>query len=409
MSEITCCRICGGTELEDIFDLGVQALASRFPAASEPDPPSAPLILTRCTDGCGLIQLRHTVDAGEMYTNAYGYRSGLNESMRAHLKTIVEDLYSYARPDPGDIVLDIGSNDGTLLGWHDPVATRVGIDPTGPQFKQYYDESVKLIPDFFTYENYAKEFGDRKAKCVTTISMFYDLPAPLEFMKDVARVLADDGVWIMEQSYLPTMLDRTSYDTICHEHLEYYTFSQIEWMCQRAGLRVLNVTLNDCNGGSFRVAICHANAPHSSNAASIETIKGKEACIDLKGFVDRCEKHRDELTDLVRQLRAQNKTVYLYGASTKGNTMLQYGSIDDKLVVAAAERNPAKYGCRTPRTNIPIISEAEVRAAKPDYLLVLPWHFREGIIEREKEYLENGGNLIFPLPVIDIVKGSTRT
>jgi hypothetical protein len=327
--------------------------------------------------------------------------------MRLHLKTLVDELYSYIKPGPGDIVIDIGSNDGTLLGYHSPDAVRVGIDPTGPQFKEFYADGIKLIPDFFTFANYAKEFGERKAKCVTSISMFYDLPAPLDFMKDVAKVLSDDGVWIMEQSYMPTMLDRNSYDTVCHEHLEYYTFFQIEWMCKRAGLRVLNVSLNECNGGSFRVAICHENAPYTSNLFAIEAIEEKEKSIDLKGFVLRCMEHRQQLRDLMCFLSVQKKTVYIYGASTKGNTMLQYGSIDSGLIIAAAERNPAKYGCRTPRTNIPIVSEEEVRAAKPDYMLVLPWHFREGIVEREKEYLNQGGQLIFPLPVIDIVKGST--
>lgn len=405
MSEITSCRICGSCDLRDVFDMGPQALASRFPKAGESDPPTAPLVLTQCQGECGLVQLKHTVASDELYTDSYGYRSGLNEMMRSHLKTIVDDLYSYVQPQSGDLVIDIGSNDGTLLGWHSPAAVRVGIDPTGPQFKEFYADGIELIPEFFS----AGVLGDRKAKCVTSISMFYDLPAPLEFMKDVAKVLAPDGVWIMEQSYLPTMLDRNSYDTVCHEHLEYYTFSQVAWMCRHAGLRVLNVTLNDCNGGSFRVAICHENAPYTSNLFAIEAIEEKEASIDLEGFVERCKTHRDQLRDTMCSLKNQNKSVYIYGASTKGNTMLQYGSIDSGLVVAAAERNPAKYGCRTPCTNIPIVSEAEVRAAKPDYMLVLPWHFREGIIEREKDYLEQGGQLIFPLPVIDIVKGSTRT
>jgi len=400
------CRICGSSDLRDVFDMGFQALASRFPKAVEVDPPTEPLVLTKCHGECGLLQLKHTVSSNELYTDSYGYRSGLNEMMRLHLKNLVDDLYSYIKPGPGDIVIDIGSNDGTLLGYHSPEAVRVGIDPTGTQFKEFYVNGVNLIPDFFTFSNYSKEFGERKAKCVTSISMFYDLPAPLDFMKDVAKVLHEDGVWIMEQSYMPTMLDRNSYDTVCHEHLEYYTFFQIEWMCKRAGLRVLNVSLNECNGGSFRVAICHEKAPYISNLFSIEAIEEKEMSIDLEGFVRRCMGHRQQLRDLMCFLSVQKKTVYIYGASTKGNTMLQYGSIDSGLIIAAAERNPAKYGCRTPGTNIPIVSEAEVRAAKPDYMLVLPWHFREGIVEREKDYLNQGGQLIFPLPVIDIVKGS---
>ena len=230
-------------------------------------------------------------------------------------------------------------------------------------------------------------------------------------MKDVAKVLASDGVWIMEQSYLPTMIQNNSYDTICHEHLEYYTFFQISWMCKRVGLRVLNVSLNDCNGGSFRVAICHENAPYTSNLFAIEHIEETEESVglELKNFVERCKFHRWQLRDMLCFFSVQKKKVCIYGASTKGNTLLQYGNLDKTLITAAAERNPAKYGCRTPGTNIPIVSESEVRAMKPDYMLVLPWHFREGIIEREKEYLEQGGQLIFPLPEVDIVQGSTRT
>jgi hypothetical protein len=408
MSEVSSCRICG-SKLKDVFDLGVQAVASRFPAKNEADPPSAPLILVKCQGGCGLVQLKHTVSSDEMYTHAYGYRSGLNETMRFHLKTIVEDLYTYVNIKEGDVVLDIGSNDGTLLSWHDTQATRVGIDPTGSQFKEYYDNDVILVPDFFSHDTYTKALGERKARCVTTISMFYDLPDPLQFMKDVAQILDHSGVWIMEQSYMPTMLETGSYDTICHEHLEYYCFKQIEWMTKRAGLRVVDVSLNDCNGGSFRVALCHDSAPYPTNTDNVKKIIDKDSTADISAFVARSEKHRQDIRAVLQGLKDEGKSVYLYGASTKGNTMLQYCGIGSNFITSAAERNPMKYGCRTPNTGIPIVSEVEVRQAKPDYMLVLPWHFRAGFIEREREYLENGGKLIFPLPEIDIVSKSTRT
>jgi hypothetical protein len=407
MAEVSSCRICG-SNLKDVFDMGVQAVASRFPAKDEADPPSAPLVLVKCQGECGLVQLKHTVSADEMYTHAYGYRSGLNESMRAHLKTVVDDLYKYVTVKDGDVVLDIGSNDGTLLFWHDKKATRVGIDPTGSQFKEYYDNDVTLVPDFFTYDTYSKALGERKARCVTTVSMFYDLPDPLQFMKDVAQILDPYGVWIMEQSYMPTMLETGSYDTICHEHLEYYCFKQIEWMTKRAGLRVVDVSLNDCNGGSFRVTLCHDSAPYPTNVDNVQKIIAKDSTADIEAFVVRSEKHRQDICALLQRLKDEGKSVYLYGASTKGNTMLQYCGIGSNFITSAAERNPMKFGCRTPNTGIPIVSEAEVRQAKPDYMLVLPWHFRSGFIEREREYLENGGKLIFPLPVIDIVSKSTH-
>lgn len=401
MTDLKNCRICGSENLTNVLDLGDQVLASRFPLRDDPDPLAAPLVLCKCEGECGLIQLRHTVAASEMYTDNYGYRSGLNEMMRAHLKMIVDDLYSYSVPTSGDVALDIGSNDGTLLSYHSPDITRIGIDPTGEQFRQYYEPGIRLEPDFFTCESYNR-VTDQKAKYVTSISMFYDLPRPLEFMKDVARVLASDGIWIMEQSYLPTMIERTSYDTVCHEHLEYYAFAQIEWMCARANLRVLDVKLNDCNGGSFRVIIGHADSAYASNTEAIDAIKMHDS-VNFDNFVKACEDHRTKLVELLRSLKAKGKTISLYGASTKGNTLLQYCNIGTDLIDNAAERNPLKYGCRTPKTNIPIVSESEVRALNPDYLLVLPWHFREGIVKREAEYIARGGKLIFPLPCVQII------
>ena len=399
MAEIRACRICHSPNLTDVFDMGSQVLASRFPSKNEPDPPTAPLILCKCMNGCGLVQLRHTVSSDELYTSNYGYRSGLNEMMRSHLKTIVDDLYSYSPPVDGDLVLDIGSNDGTLLSHHSNVTMRVGIDPTGKQFAQYYDSSITLIPEFFT----SSAFGDRKAKYITSISMFYDLPSPMDFMKDISRVLRDDGIWIMEQSYMPTMLLRDSYDTVCHEHLEYYTLAQIQWMCERADLVILNVSLNDCNGGSFRVTITHKESKYPVNREAINAIMEMEKSLDIEEFVKRCETHRTELVSLLKSIKERGESIYVYGASTKGNTMLQYCNIDSSIITAAVERNPMKYGCRTPKTNIPIIPEDFARAAHPDYMLVLPWHFREGIIARENDYLKHGGKLIFPLPSISVV------
>jgi len=398
MSEVTSCRICGSS-IEDVFDLGVQTLASRFPSEKEPEPLSAPLVLSKCTGECGLLQLKHTVSSSEMYTNAYGYRSGLNEIMKEHLKTIVDDFSKYLKLENGDTVVDIGSNDGTLLSYYPSTVKRIGIDPTCMQFKQYYDEDVTLIPTFFSKE----VLGDTKVKCITSIAMFYDLPKPLEFMKDISHVLDPLGIWIMEQSYMPTMLEMNSYDTVCHEHLEYYCFKQIEWMCKKAGLRVLDVTLNESNGGSFRVTICHENAPYESNQENIQMIREKDNNVDLFSFIKNSEQHKKDLYNLIVKITNDGKKICIYGASTKGNTLLQYCGIDEKFITCAAERNQYKYGCRTPGTNIPIVSEDEVRKINPEYMLVLPWHFRVGIIKRENEYLQNGGKFIFPLPFIEIV------
>ena len=211
MQSITCCRMCKSQNLKEVFDFGNQVLGCRFPAAKDPEPPRGPLVLVECKGECGLLQLRDTVSGDEMYTTCtYGYRSGLNESMKSHLWTIVDDLYTWRKPEPSDIVLDIGSNDGTLLGFHSDETVRTGIDPTSRQFLEFYDKDIITVPDFFTAETFRKVHGDKKAKYVTTVSMFYDLPDPHKFTKDVESILDEDGIWIMEQSYMPTMLERNA-------------------------------------------------------------------------------------------------------------------------------------------------------------------------------------------------------
>ena len=405
MNSITCCRMCKSTNIKEIFDFGDQALGCRFPSTKEPEPPSGPLVLVECQGECGLLQLRDTVSGDEMYkTCTYGYRSGLNETMKAHLRTIVEELYSWRTPEYNDIVLDIGSNDGTLLSVHSGKTDRVGIDPTAKQFRQYYLPEIHVVPDFFSYELFKKYYGDKKAKYITTISMFYDLPDPLKFTKDVEKVLDHDGIWIMEQSYMPTMLKQNAYDTVCHEHLEYYSLKQIEWLCDNTSLRILDVSLNDCNGGSFRVVIGHKNSSYKPNYKNIDIIKELDTDVDMDSFVSRVLSLKKELYDTLVNINGQGKKVALYGASTKGNTLLQFCNIDTSLILCAAERNEAKYGCRTPRTNIPIVSEEHVRQLKPDYMLVLPWHFKESFLKREKDYLESGGKFIFPLPQLEIIE-----
>jgi NDP-4-keto-2,6-dideoxyhexose 3-C-methyltransferase len=239
--------------------------------------------------------------------------------------------------------------------------------------------------------------------------MFYDLPDPNAFVANISSVLAPDGLWVLEQSYLPAMLDRNSFDTICHEHLEYYCFEQIERVLKTHGLRAFDVSLNDVNGGSFQVWACHADAHYEENAAAISALRQRErdegfsSAALLMQLPGRVESIRNEVLSFLRHAREQGKLVHGYGASTKGNTTLRHFGIDSDLLPAIADRNEEKYGCRTPGTNIPIISEQESRAANPDYYFVLPWHFRQGFIQREKQFLERGGQLVFPLPKLEIV------
>lgn len=414
VKEITKCRICGNDDLIPVLDLGVQALSGRFPAKDEPDPPKAPLELVRCNSfknpgACGLLQLKHSVSPGEMYQHTYGYRSGINNTMREHLKGIAQSVQARTDLHQNDIVLDIGSNDATLLKFFEiPGLRKVGIDPTGEQFLEYYPEDIELVSDFFNTSNYHMAVSHEQAKVITSIAMFYDLEEPMDFAKNIKEILHPEGIWVLEQSYMPTMLKMNSYDTVCHEHLEYYSLKQIDWIARNNALRIFDIDFNAINGGSLRVYVCHSNSGRKSNEKKIERILSKEEKLHLdsdvpyKEFNKQVFHLKNELIAFLNGGKDRGKSIYIYGASTKGNTILQFCDINDNLIVAAADRNPEKIGRRTPVTNIPIISEEEARKAKPDYFLVLPWHFRSEFIEREADYLKSGGRFIFPLPDIEI-------
>lgn len=411
--EIKQCRICAGGNLITVLHLGEQALTGVFPRSCDETIPSGPLDLVKCDEqqgGCGLVQLRHSYTPEEMYGQNYGYRSGLNQSMVRHLQRRVQIARGIARPNRGDLILDIGSNDSTTLQAHGTENELVGMDPTGVKFARYYPEHVKLIPDFFRADTFLKHYPTKRAKIVTSIAMFYDLESPQGFMADIHRVLDNEGIWVFEQSYLPLMLSENAYDTICHEHISYYALRQIHWMTERAGFKILDVELNDANGGSFCITVAKKESRYQANTQRVEELLAQEDAMGLStlapfhAFRDRVHKHRDELSRFVKSRVAAGQSVYGYGASTKGNVLLQYCGFTPADIPMIAEVNPDKFGAYTPGTYIPIASEAEVRARRPDYLLVLPWHFRAGIVPRETAYLNQGGRLIFPLPHIDVVE-----
>jgi NDP-4-keto-2,6-dideoxyhexose 3-C-methyltransferase len=408
--ECTECRICGNRSLVPVLDLGVQALTGIFPRPGEAVP-SAPLELVKCGhDGCGLVQLRHTADLSLMYGIHYGYRSSIRPFMVNHLNGKVDQLTGMVDLDRGDLVLDIGSNDSTLLRRYPANGiTRVGIDPTGEKWREYYPEDVDLIPDFFSKAVFAERHGGRKAKIVTSIAMFYDLPDPLGFMADVRDILADDGVWMIEMSYVVSLLEIPAYDAVCHEHLEYYGFRQIEWMAERVGLTVSTADITDVNGGSLCVTLVKDPAKHKIDTAGIERIRRREADLELdtmrpyEVFARRTREHRDQLRAFLDDSRAAGKSTLGYGASTKGNVILQYCGIGTGDLPCIGEVSAEKHGCVTPGTGIPIVSEEEAKARRPDQLLVLPWVHRGGFVEREQEFLAGGGNLVFPLPSVSVV------
>lgn len=412
MSEsLSKCRICGNTKLSPVLSLGDQYLTGIFPHSPGDKITHGPLDLVRCSGDnvCGLLQLGHTYDNEEMYGENYGYRSGLNQTMVRHLKTKVERLMRKLRLAEGDIVLDIGSNDGTLLSFYPDSVKRVGMDPTSEKFLKFYNPGIEVITDFFSAEGFQKRFGQQKVKIITSIAMFYDLNDPMKFVRQIADVLADDGIWHLEQSYMPSMLSENAYDTICHEHLEYYALHQIKWMTDRCGLRILDVEINDVNGGSFAVTVCKNEAPYETNSRAVEEMLDSEIDAGLQTpkpyekFREAVFAHRDELREVIHRLLADEAKILGYGASTKGNVILQFCGFTPQEIPAIAEVNPDKFGAFTPGTKIPIISEAEAHAQKPEYFLVMPWHFRSNLLEREELYLNHGGKMIFPLPEIEIV------
>jgi hypothetical protein len=407
-TEILRCRVSGSQNLIQVLDLGEQALTGVFPR--QPDAPltAGPLRLVWCPDS-GLLQLSHSYDLGEMYGENYGYRSGLNRSMVDHLTQKIRELERWADLKPGDAVVDIGSNDATSLkAYQTSGLQRTGLDPTGEKFRRFYPDDIRLVPDFFSAEAY-RGAGGKPARIVTSIAMFYDLEDPIDFARQVESILADGGLWHFEQSYMPSMLRLVSYDTVCHEHLEYYSLEVVQRILDAAGLRVVDVKMNAVNGGSFAVTAARKADPRRGGDAVVAWLLEQEERMGLRtprpyrDFEERVFRHRADLRRLLEALKADGKTVLGYGASTKGNVVLQFCGIGPDLLPCIAEVNEDKFGAFTPGTGIPIVSEVEARAMQPDYFLVLPWHFRDGIVRREAEFLARGGRLIFPFPEIEIV------
>lgn len=408
-SELKACRICGNTHLEQVLDLGEQTLTGVFPSKRDQVITKGPLRLVKCIgkEGCcGLLQLAHSYDLSEMYGINYGYRSGLNASMVRHLNSKVERILGIVDTSGDPIVLDIGSNDGTTLrAYGDKGFTRVGIDPTAEKFRQYYPDGVTIVPDFFTAKVFSNVFQERKARIVTSFSMFYDLEQPMDFVTEVAEILDDQGIWVFEQSYMPLMLERNSYDTACHEHLEYYALKQIHWMTEKAGLKIVDVEFNDVNGGSFSITAAKKSAayPEYAQLQKILTQEQQQMLDTLTPYLEfasRVSESRDVLRRFVTDALADGKRVVCLGASTKGNVLLQYCGFTVDEISAVGEVNPEKYGCFTPGTLLPIVPESEFMEDEPDFLIVLPWHFKEFFLKNNKL---KKGKLVFPLPHLDVV------
>lgn len=421
--ERTACRVCGSAGLEALIDFGDQAIAGVFPPRGSEKPPLYPLELVRCRadageDACGLVQLRHSVSSHLLY-DSYWYRSGINRTMTDNLHEIARQAAELVGGlESGDLVLDIGCNDGTLLDGYQDLAPEgveyLGIDPSDVT-RYAVEKGYTVVNELFGRDAFAGVYGDRRARVITSIAMFYDLESPQSFAADIAACLADDGVWVTEFSYMPTMLAMNSFDTVCHEHLEYYSLAVIERVLASSDLEVVRVELNDVNGGSIRIFAGHRGR-HSVAPDQVERLEqmrsdesraGLDTAAPYLDFKKRAEQVRDDLVALLGRLRDEGKVVHIYGASTKGNTTLQYCGVDTTLVSCAADRNPDKWTSETIVTGIPIVSEEESRAQNPDYYLVLPWHFLDEMVEREADFFARGGQFIIPLPEVRLIDGST--
>ena len=410
------CRVCGSSALTKVIDLGEQHLQGSFIKVGKELPPmrKIPATLVRCDPtrdekACGLLQMEHSVPSKILYS-AYWYRSGTNQTMRDHLRGIAEEAAGMVKKADAR-VLDIGCNDGTLLKFYPNGFTKFGVDPS--DVAQEVGDGIKVIQDIFPSAELRKETEGRLFDVITSIAMFYDLEDPVAFVKNIKEALSPEGIWIFEMSYMPSMLKMNSYDTICHEHLEYYSLAVLENILARASMKIVRAGLNDINGGSIRCYATHQtnfSYKDTEHTRFLDNLRQEEFDLELdtdkpyKNFQDRIEQHRDELAGLLRKLKAEGKKIHLYGASTKGNTILQWCGIDNLLIDFAADRNPDKDGAKTLGTNIPIISEAKSRAMKPDYYLVLPWHFKPEFLAREKDALAAGVGMIFPLPTVDIIR-----
>lgn len=340
-----------------------------------------------------------------MYGDNYGYRSSLNNSMVSHLKLKSKKLTSEYKFNINDNILDIGSNDGTFLSFFSKKFNLYGCDPTIKKFSKYYRKDIKQIQDFFS----SKFFVNKKFKLITTISMFYDLPDPLKFAKEINSILAKDGIWHIELSYMPMMIKNISYDTICHEHLEYYSLHSLKYLLDKAGLKIINLSFNQTNGGSITLDVSKKSSKYKKCSYLISWILQSEklnrynTIKKQKEFFKACKTHKILLKKLIKNLQEEGKTIYGYGASTKGNVLLQYCNFNSKEIKYIGEVNKFKFNRYTPGSKIKIISEQKLKKMKPDYLLVLPWHFKDNIVKKEKAYLNSGGKLLFPLPDIEII------
>ena len=394
------CRSCRSNKLVDILSLGNQHLSDFVDIGEEYKERAYPLNLVLCRE-CSLVQLRETTPPQVLYTDHYGYRSGINKTMREELARIALAAFDRVKLYDGDIVVDIGANAGTLLSYFPTSLHRVAYEPVSKLAKECDKHASTVFNEYFNAASFGRFSPNLKAKIVTAISMFYDLDDPNVFVSDVAKVLHEEGIFVIQQNYLVGMLEQKAFDNIVHEHLEYYSLSSLEPLLYRHGLEIVDAETNDINGGSFRTYVRHLTG--------LKKMRWIEEKLKLDNqwtyylFALQVRSIKTKLTKLIKDIVAEGKTIYVFGASTRGNTLLQYCDLDNKVIKAAVERNPDKFGKKIASTNIPIISEEQAEKEKFDYALFLPWFFHDELMERYKHLREKGVKFIFPLPDVEVI------
>tara|TARA_B100001063_G_scaffold246906_1_gene288429 strand:+ start:401 stop:1624 length:1224 start_codon:yes stop_codon:yes gene_type:complete len=402
------CRICNSKNFFDLFSLGKLSFTGKFPKNLRNRIPKDFVSLIMCKK-CKLVQLDRNFNPNYLYSQDYGYRTGINSTMTKHVQLVVKEATRLSKLNKKDHVLDIASNDGTLLNFYDKKFVTVGIDPLIKKYKNFYKKINFKVSNFFSFRILKKQKLNFKFKVITALSMFYDLKKPNVFVGDIKKILHKDGIFILEHADLLSLFKYTLFDTICHEHLEYYSSKIIIDLMKKNKMRVFDIKNNDINGGSSRYFICHNNAKFKINKKKINNILKEEKKLKLEDknsyykFYKKINFIRNKTNKLIDNLADKNKIIHGYGASTKGNVFLQYLGISSKKIPFIAERNPLKFNKFTPGNYIKIISEKKSRLLKPDYYLVLPWHFKKEILKRETKIRKAGTKFIFPLPALKIV------
>ena len=391
------CRLCKNPNLESVFSLGNQYINDFVEESRVGKGLKAPLEIVHCNN-CDLAQLKDTAPQELLYSRQYWYRSGVTDTMKKELKNIVDEVNNKIELKDNDIVLDIGANDGTMLSYYNSNLVKVGCEPANNLINELENNADITIHDFWSSEAFYRRLPkNKKAKVVTAIGMFYDLDDPTAFVSDIQKVLDDDGIFVAQLMTLAPMLKKNDLGNICHEHIEFYSYESLVYMYEKCGLQIVEVSENDVNGGSYRI---YAKKLSTKSIAYPENATKK----DLIDFKKRIDQIKLDCIDFLTKEKNLGKTIHAYGASTKGNVILQYFGLNTDLIDYASERSPEKYGRYTVGSWIPIISEEESRRLKPDYYFVLPWAFFDEMYTREAKWRESGGKFIVPFPEFRVVE-----